>query len=379
MDLMKILDAVLPWRWNVADPSTKVFVLNTPLGMPTTFPTEKYAGGPESELYLFEYNYMDRAKALASIASLETLRRTQNLDFSGKTLLLAAKGLHPLGDELLNLARQFRAHHVFFELWNGLKEVVELAEAHLEHLYFLPVTNRLLDVGSPRVPSTPNANVFVSLGGDDALDLIREVVARCPGLHFFIPTVSWAKPGSDKSFFDVTLPAANVTSVDCSPVKTTRQLSFSPEYRAAYAACDTVLIATTADKMFQLRGGVRFADALYARKHIVITENPMCQLLMAEHGRTCLVAEHRADAVAAQLMRIGGGDFQVVESLYEDIRQLTLDQAKLDWMVEAGRAPEVARRSVFARGDDLLDVARRSLFSRGRDLLEREVREVRGC
>ena len=32
-----------------------------------------------------------------------------------------------------------------------------------------------------------------------------------------------------------------------------------------------------------------FAHALYARKQIVITENPMCQLPIADHERTCLV------------------------------------------------------------------------------------------
>ena len=378
MDLKRIATALLPRRWRVSPPSTPVFVLNTLLGMPTTFPTKPYEGGPESELYLFEYNYMDRAKALASIANLEEVRREQNLDFASKTLLLAAKGLHPLNEQLLDLGRRFRAHHVFFELWNGLKEVVALAHARPEHLYFLPVTSRLRDVGSPRVPSSPNQNVFVSLGGDDDLDVIRQVIARCPQLHFFLPTVSWAKPGSDKRFLDVQLPSANVTAVDCSAVKATQQLSFSPEYRAAYGSCDTVLIATTADKMFQLRGGVRFADALHARKHIVITENPMCQLLMAEHERTCLVAEHHPDAIAAQLTRVCTGGFQVAESLYEEIRRLTLDPSKLSWMVEAGRAPEVAGRSVFARGSDLLEVAERSLFQRGRRLLDREIREVLG-
>jgi hypothetical protein len=130
--------------------------------------------------------------------------------------------------------------------------------------------------------------------------------------------------------------------------------------------------------MFQLRGGVRFADALLARKHIVITENPMCQLLMAEHERTCLVAERNAEAVAAHLVRICSGGFQVLESVYEQIRRLTLDPEKLGWMVEAVRVPEVARRSRFARGPDLLDVARQSLFQKGRELLDREIHDVRG-
>jgi len=39
----------------------------------------------------------------------------------------------------------------------------------------------------------------------------------------------------------------------------------------------------------RLSGCVRFADALCARKQIVITGNPMCQLPMADHERTCLV------------------------------------------------------------------------------------------
>lgn len=374
MNLGKIAAAFFPRRTNVP----KIFVLNTLLGMPTSFPTERYEGGPESETYLFEYNYIDRARASASVAKLDEVRREGRLDFASKTLLLAAKGLHPLGDELLRLGREFRRHHVFFELWNGLKEVAELAEARVENLYFLPVTARLTDVSAARVPPSPNENVFVSLGGDDDLDLIRRVIARCPQLHFFVPTVSWSKPGSDKCFFHVNLPAANVTSVDCSPVQETRQLSFSPGYRAAYVACDTVLIATTAEKMFQLRGGVRFADAIRARKQIVITENPMCQLLMADHERTCLVAEHDAERVAAHLMRARSGDFRIAEAIYEQIRDLTLEPSKLSWMIEAGRAPQLARRSIFARGDDLLERARRSLFQEGRTLLEREVREVSG-
>ena len=59
--------------------------------------------------------------------------------------------------------------------------------------------------------------------------------------------------------------------------------------------------------MFQRRGGVRLADAMFARKHIVMAENAPAQLLMAQHERTCLVAEHAAQSIVEQLQRVVGG------------------------------------------------------------------------
>src|SRR5262249_18338609 len=159
--------------------------------------------------------------------------------------------------------------------------------------------------------------VFVSLGGDDDLDLIRAVIEQCPQWHFCVPNVSWGKRGSQKRYFDVQVAAANVTAVDCSAVGETQRQTFSAAYRAAYDSCDVVLIANVVDRLLQMRGGLRFADALHARKHIVITENPMCQLLMAQHEKTCLVAEHDPASVAAQLRRLCAGGFQVDEPLYE--------------------------------------------------------------
>ena len=367
------------WRGGIdhaASPEHTVFVLNSLIDMPTSYATKTYAGGSDAQLYFLDYNYINHAKTSTCLSDLASARATHQLDFSSKTLLLAAKGLHPANHELIAFMREFRAHHVFFELWNGLKEVVLLSNARLEHLYFLPVAARLGGPSNPRVAARPNRRVFVSLGGDDDLELIRDVITRCPQLQFSLPDVSWAKPGSDKHFFDVQIRAANVTAVDCSAVRHDRQPIFSAQYRAAYEACDTVLIATAADKMFQMRGGVRLADALQARKHIVMTENPLCQLVMARHEQTCLVATHDAANVAAQLTRICNEGFQVVESTYEEVRRLTAEENKLPWMLAAAADPDSARRSVFAHGPDLLAATRQSLFSRGREVLEREVQEV---
>lgn len=352
-----------------------LFVLNPLIDMPTSHAAARHQGGRDAELYFLDYNYLQQASTAACLTRLAQVRADQDLDFSSKTLVLAAKGLHPANQQLLELVREFRQHHLFFELWNGLKEVVLLANARLEHLYFLPVAARLSRPATP-MPTRPNQRVFVSLGGDDDLDLIRRTIARCPHLQFFVPDVSWAKPQSEKEFFDVAIQADNVTAVDCAAVRRDRQLTFSAHYESAYDACDTVLIATVAEKMLQMRGGVRLADALRAHKHVVMAENPLCQLVMAQHEQTCLVATHDADSVAAHLTRICAGGFQVVESRYEAVRQLMTEENKLPWMLEATADPETARRSVFARGEDLLEVTRRSLFARGREVLEREVREV---
>jgi hypothetical protein len=355
-----------------------VFVLNGLLDLPTGYATQSLRGSRDAELYLLDYNYIDAARTAAFAASLAQVRATHDLDFSRKTLLLAAKGLHPAGAELIRLLREFGTYLLFFELWNGLKEVVELAHARIEHLYFFPVASRLQQPPAGPQAARPNSRVFVSLGGDDDLDLICEVIARCPNVQFFVPDVSWAKPGSEKRFFDVRIPAANVTGVDCSEVRTRQQLSFSSAYRSAFARCDTVLIATLADKIFQMRGGVRLADALHAGKHIVITENPLCQLVMAQHEKTCLVAPHDAAAVAAHLTRICAGEFRIDEPTYEAVRHLTVEDNKLPWMLRAARDPAAARTSVFARGADVLEVTRRSLLARGRQVLEREIRTVAG-
>src|SRR6185436_14916024 len=104
---------------------------------------------------------------------------------------------------------------------------------------------------------------------------------------------------------------------------------------AAYDSCDTVLLATQREKMFQMRGGIRVADALYARKYLVMAENPMCQLLTAQHERTCLVFEHDVGQASAQLRRIADGGFQVDRDVYEEIRGLTDHEAQLRWMISA--------------------------------------------
>ncbi len=333
--------------------SARIYVLNSLVGVPTAYPTGPHEAGPDAEYYLLDYNYRDQSGTL--LARLAAACSAQRLDFSTKTLLLAARGLHPGGDELVAFVRQFRTHHVFFELWNGLDELRRLCDARIANLYFMPVTTLLDHAGPARLAAVPNRHVFVSLGGDDDLDLIRQVIARCPELHFHVPNVSWRKTASAKQYVDVEIPAANVTMVDCTTVRQGQQLVFSPAYRDAYGVCDTVLITNVPDRLYQMRGGLRFADALHAGKRIVITENPMCQLLMAQHEQTCLVAEHDPDRVAAQLLRLCDGRFPVDERVYEEMRQLTVDAHKLRWMLDAATDPETARRSVFARDRERIE------------------------
>ncbi len=351
---------------------TRLWDLNVLAGIPSSYAAPRPGGGPSADLCLLDHSYLDRARTLAGIAELLSAYRSERVDFSNKTLLLAAMGLHPIRDDLFALLGAFREHHVFFGLWNGLREIVQLADAPIANLYYLPVATRLKRVRTRRVPARPNARVFVSLGGDDDLDLVRTVVAANPQLQFFVPSVAWEKPGSEKRYFDVAIPGANVTTVDCSIVQRDLQPVFSPAYAAAFDACDVVLIATRMDKMMQMRGGVRVADALYARKYLVMTESPMCQLLMAQHERTCLVFEHDSREASEHLRRIARGGFQVDRNVYEEIRTLTEHEAQLRWMISAALRPDAARASALARPAPL-ESARRSLFARGRALLEREV------
>jgi hypothetical protein len=370
---------VFGWRtrWSAALDAARarrarIWDLNVLAGIPSSYAAPQLEGGAAAELCLLDHSYLDRTRTVAGIAELMDLHRSGRVDFSNKTLLLAAMGLHPIGNDLFTLLGAFRAHHVFFGLWNGLREVVQVANARIANLYYLPVATRLKRVRVRRMPSRPNRRVFVSLGGDDDLDLIRAVIAANPQLEFFVPTVAWEKPGSDKRYADVSIAGANVTPVDCSIVQQDCQPVFSPAYVAAYDSCDIVLLATRSDKMFQMRGGVRVADALYGRKYLVMAENPMCQLLMAQHESTCLVFEHDSAQASEQLQRIGRGGFRVDRNLYEDIRWLTDGEAQLRWMIRAAMGPDAARRSALARRAPL-ELARRSLFARGRELLEREV------
>src|SRR5262245_25356186 len=106
--------------------------------MAASFDTKPHAGTADCPLYLLDFNYADRRKTASCFTEIAQARARYGLDFSTKTLVLAAKGLHPSGPELFALVREFRAHHVFFELWNGLREVVELANAKVENVYYLP-------------------------------------------------------------------------------------------------------------------------------------------------------------------------------------------------------------------------------------------------
>jgi len=364
-----------PARWSDAlidrVRGRRILDLNALAGVPRSHPALRLSGGASADVCLLEYNYIDRERSVAGVARLLDLDRTGQVDWSTKTLLLAAKGLHPVGDELVALLGRFREHHVFFGLWNGLREIVELANAPVRNLYYFPVATKLKRVRASAVPVRANGRVFVSLGGDDDLELIGAVVAANPDLEFRVPGVAWAK-GSGKRYVDVRLPHRNATPVDCSVVQESGHPVFSPAYVAAYDACDTVLIATSADKMFQMRGGVRIADALYARKHVVMAENAMCQLLMAQHERTCLVFEHDAAHATEHLRRIHAGRFAVDRELYEEIRGLVLEDAQLRCMLRAAAEPDAVRRSVIACPDPLPH-ARGMLFARGRALLEREV------
>lgn len=338
----------------------RIFRLNPLIDLPSTLPTGGYEGGEDAELYFLDFDpYVDRSKTTGCLVRLAREVSARRLDLATKTLLLAARGLYPLGRELMTLLHDFRTHHVFFELWNGDNELAELLEGGVENLYFMPVTTvpkaPELD-RSPRVPASPNGRVFVSLGGDDDLDLIGVVVARCPRLSFFVPTVRWVKGEDDaKRFLEVRIPGANVTPVDCSAVLRAQRESLTPAYRSAYRDCDTVLIAPHPARRRQMRGGVRLVDALQARKHMVVVDNPMCELVMARAGETCLTAAPDAGSVAQQLERICSGGFQVDESRYEEIRSLTFPDHKLPWMIAAARQPDRARRSVFGCGRERLE------------------------
>jgi hypothetical protein len=78
------------------------------------------------------------------------------------------------------------------------------------------------------------------------------------------------------------------------------------------------------------------------------------------------------------LRRVGRGGFQVDRTLYEEIRRLTDGAEQLRWMIAAALRPDLARESALARRAPL-ELARRSLFARGRELLEREVRSQGGA
>jgi hypothetical protein len=337
----------------------RVFCLNPLMDLPSRHASGSCDGDETADLYFLDLDpYRDPGKTNGCLERLAREVSARRLDLAAKTLLLSARGLDPLGRELLALLRQFGAHHLFYEAWNQASELVDLLEGGVESLYFLPVTSNLtfrptaptLTVPpSARVAVKPNRQIFVSLGGDDDLDVIRGVVARCPDLRFFVPTVTWVKgPTRERRYLEVRIPAPNVTPVDCSTSLREQSPAFSQDYLKTYGGCDTVLVANVPAKRHQMRGGVRVADALQARKQLVLVENPMCQLIMARHGATCLVAEPTVESVAAHLTRICEGGFQVDEGVYEEIRSLTFDAGKLSWILEAGREPERARRSVFA-------------------------------
>jgi hypothetical protein len=283
------------------------------------------------------------------------------LDFGSKSLLLSACGLGPDPDALLAFAREFGEQHVFFELWNAEWEVATLRSARLANLYFLPVTAALDLVYPARMTARPNRRVFVSLGGDDDLELLQEVIRRRDDAHVFVPDRAWHKPSFGKVEFPVRMEGRNVTRVACWGALRFGQ--FTLAYRRAFAGCDTVLIATRAAERHRMRAGIRVADALAARKRLVMAQNTMCELLMAQHERTALVAPHDAIALADALGRALEGTFRPQRGLSDEIRRLTRDERKVAWMIDAARSPEKARGSPFRRDPDRLaeDIARLGL------------------
>jgi hypothetical protein len=325
-------------------PYSYVALLNDAIGLPS-----RYAGGRfaslDASVYLLDYNYADRTRGDACVAAIDQLRKARSLRFEDKTLLLAAQGLDPHGPALVHLARRFGRHHVFFELWNRIGEVAELACDPPDDLHFFPVTSAV-DLGwiARRRGPVPNRRVFVSLGGDDDLDLVREVVRRRRDVAFYVPDLAWHKsPEIGRREFRVSIDAPNVVRVPCAPSWFTR------EYLNGYAICDTVLVAAGVEKIQQMRGGIRVADALRNGKALVMTRNPMCELLMAQHERTCLVAEHDPASTADALARAVDGGFGPDQALSDAIGSLTDDEAKLAYMTSAYRDPLGARRSPFWR------------------------------
>jgi hypothetical protein len=347
-----------------------VALLNDSFGLPSRHEARRFAGRLDVDVYLLDFDYADRERAGSCLAEIERLRRAHGLRFEEKTLLLAARGLDPHGAALLRLAKQFRRHFVFFELWNGPAEIAELARERPEELYFLPVSAHVnLGWAAKPLSAPPNRNVFVSLGGDDDLELVREVVRARRDLRFYVPDRSWQKEDSVPREVAVGVSEPNALRVRCyrpnavrrwwSPKRSDRQFTWA--YRSALARCDTVLVATRAAKLRQMRGGIRVADAIRSRKRLVLTHNPMCEFLMAEHGRTCLVADSSVASVSDALDRTMDGRFRVDEALFEAVRDLTTDEAKLMWMTNACRDADSARRSAFWRDPATLGERLRTL------------------
>jgi hypothetical protein len=327
----------------------RAHLLNRSIGLPSHYEKLAQAGGdPSSELYLFDYNYIDRPKTEKSMEALaDAVARGAVENFAGKTLMIACKGLHPAGAQLLELARKFRSHHLFCELWNITKELAQLVDPFIEHLYFLPVTS-ILPFPPALPPEKPNGNVLVSLGGDDDIDLLAQVVERCPQLRFFVPNKAWDKTGEVLRLYRVPISGPNVERVHSAGYFQKKKPSFSREYLHAVAACDTVLIATKVLPEQPMRGGIRVADGLRVGKYVVMVENPMCEALMAQHERTALVVPPDPAKTAAALERVCAGKFRVGPE-YAAIGRLTDDESKLAWMIEAASDPNARDRRVFAR------------------------------
>ncbi len=328
-------------------PPFPVASLNALIGLPSRHPRWAFGGGREAAWYFLDYTHLDAARARACLGELPRARGERGLDFARKGLLVAARSVEADHGALLAVVREFAEHHVFFEPWISIRDVKDLHNERLDNVYLLPVTAGFQSLSAlGPLPRGPARRVFVSLGGDDDLDLVREVVRRRDDLHFCIPDLAWTGRGPDRRLLAVHVPGRNVTRVACGG---RFHLLVSPGYRWAFARCDTVLVATRREPRDQMRGGTRVADALCARKRLVMTENAMCELLMAQHGKTCLVTRHDADEAAAALGRIGDPSVGLDEGLSDEIRPLTRDAGKLAWMMRVPFAPGEARRSAFFR------------------------------
>src|SRR5258708_14135765 len=80
----------------------------------------------------------------------------------------------------------------------------------------------------------------------------------------------------------------------------------------------------------------------------------MCEVLRGRPGETGRVAAHDAGSVADAVAGMVDGCFRVDVPLFESIRALTSDEAKITWMMNVRRDPSKARRSPFWRDRTLL-------------------------
>ncbi len=231
-----------------------------------------------------------------------------------------------LRSRLREICDLFAEVFCFAELWGREHEYQELLERFDdEHLSLLPVgpgdLHRLRV--RERCGPSPSPRVFLSLGRCSDLRLAAAVVAANPDLHFISPhrTGVGAEPNAGPDDFRFRAP--NLTIFDAH--------QGGDSYARHYDLCDTVFIPVERDHC--MRGGVRFADACYARKSIVMTRNSQCEALMAQDGRTCTLTESDAEDAGAAIQRARSPDLAIDPPLIERIRQRMPLGAKVDYLI----------------------------------------------